>query len=163
MATKKDKAAENLMEDPAALVTETAEAPKPGEGYSEKDREIAELKRQLAEAQKLNATIAKGNDFETVQLKYAEAIKEGKDPFGVKVSIRVPVRRDCNDRYYWGCVNGRSFQVPANNEYQEMPLPFAACLVDMIRAEKHAQYFADEEVKVYDPRSNPHEEEDIRH
>lgn len=161
MATKKEKPAENLMEDPAELVTEETEAPKPAK-QDEKDKRIAELERQLAEAQKLTSAMSKGNDFDIVRQMTEKCEKEGLDPWAQTVSIRVPARRDSNDRYYWVCVNGRSAQIPANNEYQEMKLPYAETLVNMLRAEKHAQVFADEEVKMYDPRTNPHEVEDIR-
>ena len=161
MATKEKKPADTLMEDPAELVTDETEAPKSAK-QDAKDKRIAELERQLAEAQKLTQAMTKGNDLEVVRQKSQECVDNGLDPWTVTVSIRVPARRDSNDKYYWGCVNGRSVQVPANNEYQDMKLPFAEMLVNMIRAEKHAQNFADEEIQIYDPKTNPHEKEDIR-
>ena len=48
------------------------------------------------------------------------------------------------------------------NENKQKTLPFAEALVNMIRAEEHAQHFADEEIQVYDPVTNPHEKEEIR-
>lgn len=163
MATKENKSAVDpaMMEDPAALIQEGTEAPKPAK-QDAKDKRIAELEAKLAEAEKLNAAYTKGNDFKVVQQKSKEAAEKGLDPWGITVSIRVPARRDSNDPYYWLCVNGRSAQIPANNEYQEMKLPFAEALVNMIRAEKHAQNFADEEIQVHDPVTNPHDKEDIR-
>ena len=163
MATKENKSAVDpaMMEDPAKMVQEGAEAPKPAK-QDAKDKRIAELEAQLAAEKKLNAAYTKGNDFEVVQQKCKEVAEKGLDAWGETVSIRVPARRDSNDKYYWLCVNGRSVQIPANNEYQEMKLPFAEALVNMIRADKHAQSFADEEIQVYDPVTNPHEKEDIR-
>lgn len=163
MATNKNKSAVDpaMMEDPAALIQEGTEAPKPAE-QDAKDKRIAELEAELAAAKKLNAAYIKGNDFKVVQQKSKEAAEKGLDPWGITVSIRVPARRDSNDPYYWLCVNGRSVQILANNEYQEMKLPFAEALVNMIRADKHAQGFADEEIKVHDPVNNPHEKEEVR-
>ena len=193
MATTENKSAVDpaMMEDPAALIQEGTEAPKPAEQDAKdkriaeleaklaaaekkgaetpnpekqdaKDKRIAELEAELEAAKKLNAAYTKGNDFKVVQQKSQEAAEKGLDPWGITVSIRVPARRDSNDPYYWLCVNGRSVQIPANNEYQEMKLPFAEALVNMIRADKHAQSFADEEIKVHDPVTNPHEKEEIR-
>lgn len=170
MATKEKKPADTLMEDPAELVTDDAKAPEPGTMKEDakqakqdaKDKRIAELEARLAEAEKLAAAMTKGDDFKVVQQKSQECADQDIDPWGVTVSIRVPARRDSNDPYYWLCVNGRSVQIPANNEYQEMKLPFAEALVNMLRAERHAQNFADEEIQIYDPKTNPHEKEDIR-
>ena len=163
MATKANKETDTLMEDPAEITKETAEAPKPGERKpDDRDRRIAELEEKLAAAEKLTRAYTKGNDYDVVQQMSREAAETGADPWKITVEIRVPVRRDTNDRYYWVCVNGRSAQIPANNEYQEMKLPFAEALVNMLRAEKHAQQFADEEITVHDPVTNPHENEDIR-
>ena len=160
MATKSTKPEVDpaMMEDPAELMEET---PKPAK-QDAKDKRIAELEAQLAEANKLNAAYTKGNDLEVVRQKSQEAAEKGLDAWEITVSIRVPARRDSNDPSYWLCVNGRSAQIPANNEYQEMKLPFAEALVNMLQAEKHAKLFADEEIKVHDPVTNPHEEEDIR-
>jgi len=43
-----------------------------------------------------------------------------------------------------------------------MKLPYAEALVDMLRMEKHAQTFADEKVKIYDPVTNPHPDDKAR-
>lgn len=158
---KNEKLTENLVEDPAALVTEETEAPKPAK-QDAKDKRIAELEKQLAEAKKLNAAYTKGDDYSAVKQKCQEAVEKGLNPWDILVTVRVPARRDCNDPYYWFCVNGRSAQIVANNEYQEMKLPYAEALVDMLRMEKHAQTFADEKVQMYDPVTNPHPDDKAR-
>ena len=162
--TNKDKKETDiLMEDPAKMVTEETEAPKAGDRKpDEKDRLIAELQEKLAAAEKLNKSMSEGNDYEVVKQKCEEAAEKGLDPWGIDVEIRVPARRDTNDPYYWLNINGRSVQLVANNSYQKMKLPFAETLVGMLRAEAHAQHFADEEIQVKDPITNPHEKEDIR-
>lgn len=166
MATKESKTAENaLMEDPADLVTEETKAPKAAKQAAEQNamaKRIAELEAQLEAAQQLNAAYTNGDDYSVVQQKAQEAAENNVDPFTVMVSIRVPARRDSNDKYYWFDVNGRTVQLVADNKVQEMRLPFAEALVNMIRAEEHAQHFADEEIQVYDPVTNPHEKEEIR-
>lgn len=159
----KTKENDVLIEDPAELVPEGTEAPKPGTRKpDEKDKRIAELEAKLAAAEKLNKAMYAGNDFEVVQQKCREAAENGEDPWKIEVEIRVPARRDSNDPYYWLNINGRSVQLVANNSYQKMKLPFAETLVNMLRAEQHAQDFADEEIQVKDPITNPHEKEDIR-
>lgn len=158
MATKeKNVLEENNVEDPAKMVKADAEAPKAGEQKADpKDMRIAELEKRLAEAEKLNKSMAAGDDYTTVKELSEKAAREGIDPWTIQVEIRVPARRDCNDKYYWGCVNGQSVQIPANNSYQKMKLPFAEMIVNMIRAEKHAETFADDGVNFYDPVTNPH-------
>ena len=159
MATKEKKSVlvENNVEDPALLVSDETTTPKPGTMKTDpKDMRIAELEKRLAEAEKLNKAMAAGDDYSIVKQETERCARENIDPFTVWVEIRVPVRTDCNDKYYWGCVNGQSVQIPANNEYQKMKLPFAEMIVNMIRNQKHADTFADEEVKTYDPVTNPH-------
>ncbi len=170
MATTDKKPATDLVEDPAALVGENSKAPEPGtvkedpkpKKMDEKDRQIAEMQARLAEAEKLIASMTKGDDYKIVHELSEKCAKEGKDPWQVDVDIRVPARRDSNDPYYWLNINGRSAQIPANNTVQTMRLPFACTIVDMIRMEQHAKNFADEEIQVKDPLYNPHEVEDIR-
>ena len=168
MATKTNKTAvdPNMMEDPAQLVEEQEEkqaaaAVKQPKKADEKDARIAELEAQLAEAQKQAAAYQKGDDVALVRKAAAECEKDGTDPWKKEVSIRVPARRDCNDPYYWLCVNGRSVQLPANNQYQTMKLPFAESLINMLVAEKNAERFADD-LQVYDPITNPHPRENVR-
>lgn len=155
MAAKKETSpVDELMQDPAAMVA-TEETKKKTDA---KDQRIAELEAQLAAAQKMTAAYQSGNDAETVRMESERCAKEGIDPWTVEVSIRVPERRDCNDKSYWGCINGRPFAVPANNMYQKMKLPFAAVIVGMLEAERKVQAYADNEIQVYDPITNPHQE-----
>ena len=157
MATKKvTPATDGLMEDPAAMIEET----EPKQKTDAKDQRIAELEAQLAAAQRMTAAYQSGDDAETVRLASEDCAKKGIDPWTVEVSIRVPERRDCNDKSYWGCVNGRPFAVPANNQYQKMKLPFAASIIGMLEADRKAQAFADNEIQVYDPITNPHPDKD---
>ena len=86
-----------------------------------------------------------------------KAAEEGKDPWGIMISIRAPRRPAKEDPFYWLSVNGRTLQVPANDKYFEMALPFAACLTEMIAAEWFANDFADS-IEEYDPITNPHRE-----
>ena len=169
-ANQTPEGAASLIEDPTKLVPEGAEAPKPGTRVpDERDKRLAEMEAKLAEAEaklaaaeKMNAAMAAGNDFEVVQQKCQEAAEKGINPWTIDIEIRVPARRDSNDPYYWLNINGRSAQLPANNSYQKMKLPFAETLVNMIRAEEHAKNCADEEIQVKDPITNPHEKEEIR-
>ncbi len=123
-----------------------------------KDARIAELEARLAAAERQAAGYRAGNDAKIVQQAIREAIAEGKDLWDVKVSVRVPERRDTSEKSYWIMVNGRSVQIPANNQYQEMRLPFAEALMNQLKADKYAQNFADNEIQVYDPFTNPHPE-----
>lgn len=165
MATKKNTSAidANMIEDPAKLVTDGDE-PKTQQQLEmdERDREIAELRAQLAAEKKKNESILKGDDYAIVQEKAKEAAEKGLDAFNVMVSIRVPPRTHTNDKYYWVSVNGRSAQIPADNTVQEMRLPFAEAILNQIRADKHADSFADEKVQVYDPWTNPHSDDKDR-
>ena len=77
----------------------------------------------------------------------------------IHLCVRVPERRDTTEKSYWLCVNGRSVQLPANNQYQEMKLPFAEALMNALKADRFAQQFADTQIQVYDPITNPHKEQ----
>jgi hypothetical protein len=125
----------------------------------DKDAEIAKLRAQLAAAQRQNEGYRKGKDAEIVEQASKDAIARGVDPWTVMVSVRVPERRDTTEKSYWLCVNGRSVQLPANNQYQEMKLPFAEALMNTLQADRFAQKFADTQIQVYDPITNPHKEQ----
>ena len=127
-----------------------------GAKAEDKDQEIARLKAELAAAQRQSAGYRAGKDAEVVEQAIQDCIAAGKDPWTETISVRVPERRDTTEKSYWICVNGRSVQIPANNQYQEMKLPFAEALMKALQADRHAQRFADEEVQVYDPITNPH-------
>ena len=124
--------------------------------------EIEAMKAELKAAkQKPAAPAQRKPDAQIVKELCEQAAKEGKDAWGITVSIFVPKRGPQEDPWYWLNINGKSVQLPANNTYQEMKLPFADTLVRMLEAEDRAQRFQDA-LKVYDPKTNPHEYEDIR-
>lgn len=155
MATKKNaetKAQDELELEPTAVKSEAAPA------AVDKDAEIERLKAELAAVQQQNAGYRAGRDADVVAKAIESAMAAGQDPWTVTVSVRVPERRDTTERSYWLCVNGRSAQLPANNQYQEMKLPFAEALMNTLQAERHAQRFADTQIQVYDPITNPHKE-----
>ena len=123
--------------------------------------ELAALKKEN-ERLKQNSVAAYGpagakSDYERVQEACKKAAEEGKDSWSIMISIRAPRRPAKEDPFYWLSVNGRTLQVPANDKYFEMALPFAACLTEMIAAEWFANDFADS-IEEYDPVTNPHRE-----
>ena len=63
-------------------------------------------------------------------------------------------RRGKGEDSYWLGINGRTMQVPADDRYYELALPFAECLVDTIRNERKANDFVDK-IPNYDPITNP--------
>ena len=95
-----------------------------------------------------------GSDWERVQAACRKAAEEGADSWKIKISVRAPRRPAKEDPFYWLSINGRTMQVPANDRYFELPLPFAACLTDMIQAEWAAADYADS-IEDYDPVTNP--------
>ena len=153
MATKKNA---ELKEPETDMLEETAKKSEEPAEEAAKDAEIARLKAELAAAQRQSASYRRGNDADVVQQAIQACLEEGTDPWDIRISVRVPERRDTTEKSYWICVNGRSVQLPANNQYQEMRLPFAEALMNTLQADRHAQRFADEQIQVYDPISNPH-------
>lgn len=149
MATKKNAELNEEMEQAAGKSEAQTET---------KDAEIARLKAELEAAKRQSAGYRAGKDAEVVEQAIQDCIAAGKDPWKETVSVRVPERRDTTEKSYWLCVNGRSVQLPANNQYQDMKLPFAEALMKTLQADRHAQRFADEEIQVYDPITNPHPE-----
>ena len=83
-----------------------------------------------------------------------QADRDGVDPWTVKISVLAP-RIGKGEDSFWLCVNGKSMQVPANDRYFELALPWADDLVEEIRARYRAADFADS-IQVYDPKENPH-------
>ena len=146
-------------------VLETPETEEPEVKKNEEQaRMMAELEalRKENERLKANSVAAYGaagahSDYERVQAACRKAAEEGADAWGIKISIRAPRRPAKEDPFYWLSVNGRTLQVPANDKYFDMPLPFAACLTDMIQAEWFANDYADS-IEEYDPVTNPHRE-----
>jgi hypothetical protein len=155
MKTPEQKPEENEQEQQQ---TDVKSVPKTKETSSTKDERIAELEARLAAAEQRAAGYRAGNDAEIVQQAIRDALAEGKDPWDVMVSVRVPERRDTTEKSYWFMINGKSVQLPADNKYQEMRLPFAETLMNTLKADKYAQNFADKGIQVYDPFTNPHPE-----
>ena len=150
MATKKTPVEdENLKEE------------KTGTTAEEMQKELERLRAEN-EKLKMNSVAAYTSagamsDHERVQEACKKAAEEGADSWNIKISVRAPRRPAKEDPFYWLSINGRTLQVPANDKYFEMALPFAACLTDMIQAEWFANDYADS-IENYDPVTNPHRE-----
>ena len=132
--------------------------------------ELSGLKSELEAQKKENEVLRRNSvhstspmgsesDYERVQKACMDAAKENVDPWNIKISVLSP-RIGKGEDSYWLCVNGKSVQVPANDRYFELALPFAQCLVDEIKARYRAADFADS-IQVYDPKENPHPVEKI--
>lgn len=149
MATKKTPEEETLKEDVKGTTAEDMK------------RELEALRKEN-ERLKMNSVQAYSaagamSDHERVQAACKKAAEEGTDEWGIKISVRAPRRPAKEDPFYWLSVNGRTLQVPANDKYFELALPFAACLTDMIQAEWFANDYADS-IENFDPVTNPHRE-----
>ena len=154
MATKKTpapKTEEQLLEQPA-------------EETMPKDNSEAKLKAQQAEIERLKAQLAKAqtgrggqNDAEVVKRASAEAAAAGVDPWSITVNIRAPRRPGKEDPWYWLNVNGMSVQIPADDRYYDIKLPWAETLINSLEADRRAAEFQDG-LEVYDPVTNPHRE-----
>lgn len=125
------------------------------------EAELAALKKEN-ERLKLQSVAAGGaqgaqGDYERVKAACEQAAKEGANSWDVKIAIRAPRRPAKEDPFYWLSVNGQTMQVPANDKYFELALPFANCLVDMIAAEWLANDYVDS-IENYDPVTNPKKE-----
>ena len=70
------------------------------------------------------------------------------------VSIRAPRRPGKEDPWYWLNVNSISVQVPADDKYHDLKLPWAETLINMLEAERYAGEYQDG-IEVYDPQTNP--------
>jgi len=121
----------------------------------------AEIERLKAENEQLkkNSVLAVGafgamTDRERVRKACEEASKNGVDAWTQKISVRAPRRPAKEEPYYWLSVNAKTIQVPADDRYYNLQLPFAQCLVDMIAAEWLAADYADK-IENYDPVTNP--------
>ena len=132
--------------------------------------QIASLQKDLDSQKKENAELKKNSvyssspyggktDRERVVDACMQAETEKQDPWGQKISVLAP-RIGKGEDSYWLCVNGRSIQVPANDRYYELALPFAECLVNEIEARKKAADYIDQ-IEVFDPKENPHPVEKI--
>lgn len=145
MATKKDS-------------TPVLEEEKQETGLEAIQKQLEELKKENAELKKnqvgSHSPLGGMSDYERVQAVCKENAENGGDPWAEKISIRAPRKSMKDDNFYWLQVNGRSLQVPANDKYFEMALPFAECLVNMIEADNRASDYIDG-IEAYDPVSNP--------
>lgn len=142
-------------------VLETPETEEPEVKQNDLMAELEALRKEN-ERLKQNSVAAYGatgarSDYERVQDACKKAAEAEADSWGIKISVRAPRRPAKEDPFYWLSVNGRTLQVPANDKYFDMPLPFAACLMDMIQAEWFANDYADS-IEEYDPVTNPHRE-----
>ena len=172
MATKRKTAQEireeEIVKEEAEMLEEAAEestssvadaTPSPqGEGLDAKDAEIAELKAKLAKMQMASVTevfVPNGRgDMERIYQVAKDAADAHDDEWKIKVKVRVPRKMGAGDDDFWIVVNGRSVQIPANGEVQEMALPYAMALMDALEAEEKAIEFA-EGLQMYDPVTNP--------
>ena len=116
--------------------------------------EIAALKAQLEQSKKPAGRNAE-SDFDRVHNAEAECVLSGTDPWGVEIDVLVPHREKTEDPWYWVSVNGRTVQIPANDRYQKMRLPFACVLVDTLAAQRRSIEYQDS-LEVFDPETNPH-------
>lgn len=153
MATKKNPelTKETEIQEEKAIVKEPAAE---SEELKAKDAEIAKLK-QMLEAAKKPFTGSKESDFDRVHRIEKETDEAGIDPWTVEVEVLAPHREKSEDPWYWINVNSRSVQIPANDRYQKMWLPFACVLVDTLAYEKKSLDYQDS-LEVLDPETNPH-------
>ena len=164
MATKKNAAQEAPVNEEEILeAAEAVQEPEPDPQMLAMQKEIERLKKEN-EQLKVNSVFAASptggeSDSERVYKACEQASKAGKDPWDVKISVQAQ-RIGKGEDSYWLCVNGRIMQVPANDRYYDLELPFAQCLVDEIRSRYRAADFADG-IQVYDPENNPHPVEKI--
>lgn len=165
MATKKDSTP--VLEEPVKEDAELeAEAAKPEEmtAVAKMRAEMERLLKEKEQLQQENEELKKNsvasrspfgadNDYSRVMKACEEAAQKDEDPWGITISVNAP-RIGKGEDSYWLSVNGRSMQVPANDRYYELALPFAQCLVDEIRSRHRAEDYTDS-IQVYDPIVNP--------
>ena len=130
MATKKP---EDILENP--------------QGIDAKDAEIEKLKAELEKAKSRAAYVGPKAEQRRIQQLAVEAAEENEDPWTIFVEVRVPKRPATEDPWYWININNRTVQIPANDKVQEMKLPFALALLDMLAAEDKTQDYIDEEMR----------------
>lgn len=160
MATKKSEVKEPAVMDPEVVEEENRDQ---AQQLANAMAELKALKEENAKL-KMNSVHSAspyGNesDYERVKRISMETAEAHEDAWQVKVSVLAP-RIGKGEDSYWLSVNGRTIQVPANDRYFEMALPFAECLVEEIKARKRADDYIDQ-IEVYDPQNNPHPVEKI--
>ena len=149
MATRNTTKATAAAKEEEKLLTEPEE-----EVMQDKDAEIARLKAELEEANRRAAYATPRSERERVAEMCRKAAEEGLDPWGIKIAIRVPRRPPTQDPWYWINVNGIIAQIPANDRYQELKLPWACVLVDLLKYEKYSNEYQDS-IPNWDPETNP--------
>ena len=181
MATKKKPAEEMTEIDAPEIDQEETEKEAPDNTGLEKEN--TELKKQMADMQKqmqamqnqmaeqlrLMQQMAAGKvveqrpltqtekDAENARKMAEEAAAKGVDPWTVEVEMFVPHRDPGEDKWFWFSINDRTAQVPANDSRQVMKLPFALVLADTLKAKRREEEYMDN-VQVYDPKTNPHQD-----
>ena len=170
MAKSNRQAAQELaMEDPALEIPVNEDAELEAERdklqqMANKTSEMTELKRRLAALEAENEQLKKnsvfapgpygaGGDYDRVKKACEDAAAKGEDPWQVKISVLAPHGEKGEDSY-WLSINGRFMQVPADDRYYELALPFAECLVELIRSRRKSAEFVDK-IPNYDPITNP--------
>ena len=151
MATKKT-IPEDVQEE---TVTTAEEKPAKKTELEKAQAEIEALKAQLEAAKKPAQRGGKETDFDRVHRIEQETADAGIDPWTVEVEVLAPHREKTEDPWYWINVNGMSVQIPANDRYQAMKLPWACVLVDLLKYEKQSIEYQDS-LEVFDPETNPH-------
>jgi len=136
----------------------TAKKPEEIGIQGDKDLEIQRLKDELEKANARASYRTPAEEQQRLQQLAAELAEENADPWRTNVDVRVPRRSRTEDPWYWINIGGRSIQIPADDQVQEMKLPFALILMDMLMAEENTQSYVDNRVKVFDPVKNPHPE-----
>ena len=162
MATKKNSTP--VLDNPVDEEAKAEEQRDEAQQMANLQAELAALKKEN-ESLKRNSIAAKSDagsmsDYERVRKLAEENAKSGEDPWGVKISIRAPRRPKKEDPFYWLSINGRTLQVPANDKYFEMALPFAETLVNMVWAENFSNDYIDG-IEDYDPVTNPHKDDTL--
>jgi len=156
MASKKTTPAQEIpVNEAAETEVKQAEGNEAEAKLKAQQAEIEKLKAQLAEAQKARKPGMQQDDAAIVKQAAKEACEKGKDPWQITVNIRAPRKSGKDDPWYWLNVNGRSVQVPADDKFHELKLPWAETLINSLEAEKYAEDFQDK-LEVYDPVTNPH-------
>ena len=164
MATKKNAPALEVPENEDAELEQESEKLAQMAEDSKPDPQMLAMMAEMERLKKENEALKKNSvyspsseggasDRERVAKACEEAAKKDQDPWKIKISVLAP-RIGKGEDSYWLCVNGKSIQVPANDRYYELALPFAQCMVDEIAARTRAADYADK-IEVYDPVLNP--------
>ena len=154
MASKKTAIPAEETIETGNKMEQEAQEEKYRDALQQKQNEIEKLKAQLAAASKPLSASMEG-DYERVHRMEEEAAAAGIDAWTIETEVLVPHREKTEDPWYWIQVNNQSVQIPANDRYQKMKLPFACVLVDTLAYEKHSADYQDS-LEVFDPENNPH-------